>query len=117
MDITKQFPLGERGGDNFVGEVYVYDLFQGQSSSHLHIWNVTFVHHGRTKWHIHKEEQYLLVTYGVGWYVEDGQEPRRIKEGDSIYIPKDVVHWHGAAGEEPFAHIAITVGATEWLDK
>lgn len=44
-----------------------------------------------------------------------------IKKGDVVNIPADIKHWHGAAADSWFSHIAIEVpsqnGSTEWLEK
>ena len=43
-----------------------------------------------------------------------------MKPGDCINIPAEVKHWHGAAPDEWFSHLAIEVpsenGSNEWLE-
>ena len=43
-----------------------------------------------------------------------------MKPGDCINIPTGVKHWHGAAPDEWFSHLAIEVSgensSTEWLE-
>ena len=43
-----------------------------------------------------------------------------MKPGDCINIPTGVKHWHGAAPDECFSHLAIEVpgenSSTEWLE-
>ena len=42
------------------------------------------------------------------------------RQGDCINIPAEVKHWHGAAPDEWFSHLAIEVpgenGSNEWLE-
>ena len=68
----------------------------------------------------HKGGQILLVTAGRGWYQAYGEAPRALKPGDVVNIPPEVKHWHGAAKDSSFAHIAIEIPAegssNEWLE-
>ena len=85
------------------------------------IGNVVFEPGCRNNWHIHhKGGQILLVTGGNGYYQEWGKPARKLKEGDVVHIPAGVKHWHGAAKDSFFAHIAIAVPAegakNEWLE-
>ena len=83
--------------------------------------NVTFEPGCRNNWHIHhKGGQILLVTAGRGYYQEWGREARELKPGDVVQIPPEVKHWHGAAPDSWFAHLAVEVPApgasNEWLE-
>jgi hypothetical protein len=57
-----------------------------------------------------------LVTGGEGWYQEDGKPAQALKPGDVIVTHDGVKHWHGAAKDSWFEHIAITAGKPEWLE-
>lgn len=83
--------------------------------------NVTFEPGCRNHWHIHhKGGQILLVTAGRGYYQEWDKTARELKAGDVVNIPPEVKHWHGAARDSWFAHIAIEVPAegasSEWCE-
>ena len=62
----------------------------------------------------------LLVTSGRGWYQEEGKEPRELFPGDVVNIPAEVKHWHGAAKDSWFEHLAVEVPGedthTEWCE-
>ncbi len=62
----------------------------------------------------------LLVTAGRGWYQEWGKAAQALKSGDVVHIPANVKHWHGAAKNSAFQHIAIEVPgentANEWCE-
>lgn len=113
------FPVGEENTayeKYFIGKSYLQPLAQS-----LPISNVTFEPGCRNNWHIHhKGGQILLVTDGRGWYQEWGKPARELKPGDVVDIPAEVKHWHGAAKDSWFAHIAIAVPAkdasNEWLE-
>lgn len=115
-----------RGGENtafaryFVGKNYLNML----STEQVPIGNVTFEPGCRNNWHIHRAArgggQILLVTAGRGWYQEWGKPARALRAGDVVNIPANVKHWHGAARDSWFAHLAVEVPgeetANEWLE-
>lgn len=83
--------------------------------------NVTFEPGCRNNWHIrHKGGQILLVTGGKGWYQAWAEPARELKSGDIVDIPPEVKHWHGAAADSWFSHLAVEIpaegGAVEWLE-
>ena len=102
----------------FIGQSYLNMLASNQG---VGVANVTFEPGCRNNWHIHhKGAQILLVTDGEGWYQEWGKPARKLKPGDVVKIESEVKHWHGAAKDSWFAHIAIEVPAlhasNEWLE-
>lgn len=121
--ITDIFP---RGGANtayakyFVGNSYLNML----STEGVVIGNVTFEPGCRNNWHIHHAAkgggQILLCTAGRGWFQEWGKAARELRPGDVVHIPAGVKHWHGAAKDSWFAHLAVeTPGEAtrnEWLE-
>lgn len=114
------FPKGPRNeaySQYFQGTSYLNML----STEGVKIGNVVFEPSCRNNWHIHhKGGQILLVTGGEGWYQEWNKPARRLKAGDVVTILPGTKHWHGAAKESWFAHIAVEVPAegasTEWLE-
>ena len=75
----------------------------------------------RNNWHIHHDGyQILLVTAGEGWYQEEGQPAQSLTKGDTIVTRDGVKHWHGAASDGWFAHLAFEVPgedtSNEWLE-
>ena len=115
------YPLGEKLSPppNFTGEVWLAPLSK-QKELHVPMSNVTFEPGCRNSWHSHKAGQILIATAGIGYYQEKGQPARRLFPGDIVEIAPDVVHWHGAAPDSWFAHIAITtnpqINAAVWLE-
>ena len=101
----------------FVGQSYLSML----TTERVPVGNVTFEPGCRNNWHIHHQGgQILLVTGGRGWYQAWGEAPRALKTGDIVNIPPEVKHWHGAAKDSWFQHLAIEVPAegavNEWLE-
>ena len=69
---------------------------------------MTFEPGCRNNWHSHTGGQLLLVTAGRGYYQEQGRPARELRPGDVVEIAPDVVHWHGAAPDSWFSHLAVT---------
>lgn len=114
------FPMGEKNeafAQYFVGQSYLNML----STERVTIGNVTFEPGCRNNWHIHhKGGQIPLCTAGRGYYQEWGKEAQELHPGDVVNIPPEVKHWHGAAKDSWFAHLAVEVPAegasNEWLE-
>jgi quercetin dioxygenase-like cupin family protein len=101
----------------FIGQAYLNML----TTTGVPIGNVTFEPGCRNNWHIHhKGGQILLVTGGRGYYQEWGKEAMELQPGDGVNIPPEVKHWHGAASDSWFSHLAVEVpaegGSNEWLE-
>ncbi|MBR4345722.1 MAG: carboxymuconolactone decarboxylase family protein [Oscillospiraceae bacterium] len=116
------FPIGEKNpyGQFFVGQSYLAPV----SSEQIPIFNVTFEPGCRNNWHIHHAAQgggqMLICVGGRGYYQEWGKEARELRPGDVVNIPPNVKHWHGAAKDSWFAHLAVEIqgeeAGTEWCE-
>ena len=117
------FPIGNKNdayAQYFIGQSYLCPL----TTEGVFIGNVTFEPGCRNNWHIHHAKtgggQILLCTAGRGWYQEWGKPARELHPGDAVVIPAGVKHWHGAAKDSWFAHLAVEVPgeetSNEWLE-
>jgi len=117
------FPIGEPNtayAQYFTGNSYLAPI----SSSQVKISNVTFEPRCRNNWHIHRAAegggQMLIGVAGRGWYQEEGKPAQEILPGTVIHIPANVKHWHGAAADSWFAHLAFEIPgkdtSNEWLE-
>lgn len=117
------FPIGvpnDGFAQYFIGQSYLAPV----STSQAAIFNVTFEPGCRNNWHIHHADkgggQILICVGGRGWYQEWGKEPVLMTPGVTVNIPADVKHWHGAAADSWFSHLAIEVPGentgSEWLE-
>lgn len=117
------FPIGEPNtayARYFIGNSYLATV----SDTQVPVANVTFEPGCRNNWHIHHASegggQMLIGVAGRGWYQEEGKAPVRILPGTVIHIPANVKHWHGAAADSWFAHLAFEVPgkdtSNEWLE-
>ena len=117
------FPIGKPNdafAQYFIGQSYLAPL----STSQVGIFNVTFEPGCRNNWHIHHAKsgggQILVCVSGRGFYQEEGKPARELHPGDVVNIPADVKHWHGAAPDSWFSHLAVEVpgvdASNEWLE-
>lgn len=117
------FPIGEPNdgfAQYFIGQSYLAPL----SASQVGIFNVTFEPACRNNWHVHHADkgggQILVCVAGRGYYQEWGKPAQELHPGDVVNIPVGVKHWHGAAPDSWFSHLAVEVpgenGSNEWLE-
>lgn len=117
------FPIGEPNDaytQYFVGQSYLAPV----STDQVPVFNVTFEPGCRNNWHIHHASknggQMLICVGGRGFYQEWGKEPIEMTPGTVVNIPANVKHWHGAAPDSWFSHLAVEIAgedtSTEWLE-
>ena len=117
------FPFGEPNtayAQYFIGNSYLAPV----SSEQVPIANELLSLAAVITWHIHKATkgggQMLIGVAGRGWYQEEGKPAIEILPGTVIHIPANVKHWHGAAADSWFAHLAFEVPgektSNEWLE-
>ena len=104
---------------NFTGKAWLQGYVAPEDGFGCAVSNVTFAPGCRNSWHSHKGGQILLCTSGKGYYQEKGKPIQLLLPGDVVKIAPDVVHWHGAAPDSEFTHMAIGTqldkGGVTWL--
>ena len=107
--------------DYFTGTVRLDPLFDTEGPARTAGASVTFEPSARTAWHTHPLGQTLIVTFGRGRVQEEGGEIQEISQGDVVWFPAGVRHWHGAAPDTAMSHMAIqeSIGGTPvtWMEK
>lgn len=117
------FPIGAPNdgfAEYFTGQSYLAPV----STEQVGVFNVTFEPGCRNNWHIHHASegggQILICVAGHGYYQEWGKKAIEMHPGDCVNIPVGVKHWHGAAPDSWFSHLAIEVpgkdSSNEWLE-
>lgn len=120
---TLMFPIGDPNdafAQFFDGQSYLAPV----STEQIPFMNVTFEPGCRNHWHIHHATsgggQMLVCVGGRGWYQEWGKPAGALEPGDIVHIPAEVKHWHGAAADSWFSHLAFEVPgentSNEWLE-
>lgn len=106
----------------FIGNSYLNPLTDPAKTQFIA--NVTFEPSCRNNWHVHRATkgggQILLCVAGSGWYQEEGKPAQSLNPGDTVFIPANVKHWHGAKKDSWFSHIAFEASgentSNEWLE-
>lgn len=117
------FPVGEPNtayARYFTGNSYLARI----STQQIPFANVTFEPRCRNNWHVHRAAkgggQMLVGVAGRGWYQEEGKPAQEILPGTVVHVPAGVKHWHGAAADSWFAHLAFEIPgedvSNEWLE-
>lgn len=106
--------------DYFTGRVRIDAPFQGSGESRIGGATVTFEPGARTTWHTHPLGQTLIVIAGAGGVQHWGGPVQEIRQGDTVWIPPGVKHWHGAGETTAMSHIAIAESlngkVVDWLE-
>ena len=103
----------EQRSETFTGEVWGDPVLSATDGVLIN--SVFFAPRARTYWHRHERGQVLHVTSGSGWVrARDGQGGP-IRAGDTVWIPPGEEHWHGAAPDTYMLHLAVSLGAADWL--
>ncbi len=115
------FPVGEENtafAEYFSGRSWLAPLTSNKDLN-VPLYNVTFEPACRNNWHSHTGGQILIAVGGVGYYQERGKAAVRMEKGKVIEIAPNVEHWHGAAPDSWFSHLAITTNPqtneNKWL--
>lgn len=119
---TSPFPFGEENtayAKYFSGKSYLARL-TSNAALNTPVANVTFEPKCRNNWHSHSGGQILIAVGGRGFYQQKGEPARELKAGDVVEIAPNVVHWHGAAPDSWFSHLAVEcnpqTNKSTWLE-
>ena len=112
-------PLPEQFSKYFTGQAWLARLTT-DAALNVPVSNVTFSPGCRNNWHSHTGGQLLIAVGGRGYYQEKGRPARELLPGDVVELAPDVVHWHGAAPDSWFSHLAVecnpATNVNTWLE-
>jgi quercetin dioxygenase-like cupin family protein len=104
----------------FTGNVTLREVLGQMNSAEQEMYHVTFRNGALTTLHYHESDQILIATKGKGvvGLIKEGMRVTKFEigdtditffesEGDTICIPSNKLHFHGAIRGENFSHIAI----------
>ena len=103
--------------EQFTEGVWRTDAIDASLAQHLRGQRFTYAPGARSGWHVHTQEQALVVVTGRGLIAWQGLDaPQGMGPGDWVYVSPGVPHWHGAAPDSVLVHLAVTAGGeTLWL--
>ena len=109
----QHYPLGSmpsfHGPENlFTGDVDVQVLFPNTKDTPFSGAYVTFQPGARTAWHTHPAGQHMIVTKGEALTGTRDGRVVSFTEGETVWCPPDIDHWHGATPHRAMTHLVIT---------
>ena len=114
-------PTRKASSEYFTGNVWQDPIVEADEPARVRALRVSFEPGARTAWHTHPLGQTLHVISGIGLMGLRNEAPQLIKAGDTVWIPPDEEHWHGASATNSMTHIAIQEAldgsVADWLDK
>src|SRR3954454_20931928 len=106
--------------ESFTGVVWQDPIIEAPAPARIRAGRVSFEPGARTAWHTHPLGQTLHVISGVGRVQAKGGPIREIKAGDTVWIPPNEKHWHGAAPNTGMVPIAMQESLdgkhVEWME-
>ena len=104
---VSQVPATDASSKFFTGPVTRQPIMMGEQSKQFVVNQVNFAKGVRNKFHVHTNEQLLIVTSGKGICATEKEEVT-VFPGDVILFSAGEKHWHGATSNSDFSHIFIT---------
>jgi quercetin dioxygenase-like cupin family protein len=105
---------------NFTGRPTVRALANPVAPGRAAFGEVTFPAGARSHWHTHPAGQVLYVLKGCGLTQQEGGPVTRICQGDTVYTPPGVKHWHGATPDGEMVQLSVTETVdgrnVDWLE-
>ena len=123
MDIYRagSKPTQKSSPDWFTGTVWQDPIVEAPEPARVRAVKVIFEPGARTAWHTHPLGQTLHLISGVGLIGLRDDHPKIINAGDTVWIPPNEEHWHGATPTNSMTHIAIQESmngsVANWLEK
>ena len=114
-------PTRKASSEYFTGNVWQDPIIEAAEPARVRALKVAFEPGARTAWHTHPLGQTLYIISGTGLIGLRNKTPQLIKSGDTVWIPPEEEHWHGASAANSMTHIAIQEAlngsVAEWLEK
>ncbi len=98
----------------FTGKAWFGAMAEPEGTTEIVVLGVGFEPGARTNWHSHPGGQVLYCVSGYGLVANEAGHREELTAGDSVQIPPNELHWHGAARDSPMVHLSITTDATAW---
>ena len=123
MDIFRagSKPTKKSSSEWFTGTVWQDPIIEAPGPARVRALKVSFEPGARTAWHTHPLGQTLYIISGTGLVGLRNEQPKIINAGDTVWIPPDEEHWHGATPTNAMSHIAIQEAmngmVANWLEK
>ena len=113
-------PTRRGPAESFTGTVWQDPIIEAPGPARVRSARVSFEPGARTAWHTHPLGQTLYVLAGTGRVQTWGGPVREIRAGDTVWIPPNEKHWHGAGPTTAMVHVAMQEALdgkhVQWLE-
>ncbi len=123
MDIFRagSKPTKKSSSEWFTGTVWQDPIIEAPEPARVRALKVSFEPGARTAWHTHPLGQTLHIINGTGLVGLRNALPKIVNAGDTVWIPPNEEHWHGATPTNSMSHIALQEAmngtVANWLEK
>ena len=123
MDIFRagSKPTKKSSSEWFTGTVWQDPIIEAPDPARVRALKVSFEPGARTAWHTHPLGQTLHIINGTGLVGLRNAQPKIVNAGDTVWIPPNEEHWHGATPTNSMSHIALQEAmngtVANWLEK
>ena len=123
MDIFRagSKPTKKSSSEWFTGTVWQDPIIEAPDPARVRALKVSFEPGARTAWHTHPLGQTLHIINGTGLVGLRNALPKIVNAGDTVWIPPNEEHWHGATPTNSMSHIALQEAmngtVANWLEK
>ena len=123
MDIFRagSKPTKKSSSEWFTGTVWQDPIIEAPDPARVRALKVSFEPGARTAWHTHPLGQTLYIISGTGLVGLRNAQPKIVNAGDTVWIPPNEEHWHGATPTNSMSHIALQEAmngtVANWLEK
>ena len=107
--LAPQAALSQAAPPQNVVTRYLVSPLEGDATREVRMQSVTIPPGGSNAFHRHPGDQWALVQEGEVTFSIKGQPPRLLKAGDSIHIPRGVVHRNQNLGDKPSRSVEVVI--------
>lgn len=100
-------PKEKLSAQHFIGTALFENFASFAKSMNISAGLVHFESNAKTKWHSHPEGQLVIICKGHGQVQQEGGKIIDVYEGDAVFFPPFVKHWHGAGPDGTMSHYAF----------
>jgi quercetin dioxygenase-like cupin family protein len=88
---------------------YISSPLEGDATREVRLQSVTIPPGGANQFHRHPGDQWATVQEGEVVYTAKGEEPRILKVGDAVYIPRGTIHRNQNVSDKPARTVELVI--------
>src|SRR6476659_6637263 len=88
---------------------YITTPLEGDATREVRLQSVTLPPGGGNTFHRHPRDQWVTIQEGEIQFIIKGQEPRMMKTGEAIHVPRGVVHRNQNVSDKPARTVELVI--------